>query len=557
MELTTIRGHNYTGLRAIAIDIPKGSRALLIAGPNGAGKTALIDAVRYALTGVLPRGLQYKKDVPDLITNGETEGAIAVGFTDDDGRAQTITVKLKTGNSSMPPPLGMKDASILSPQAFMALEPSKRRKVLYDWAGISLSISAVTAELQKAGHEEHHLARITTALKSGFEQGAKRAKELASEARGAWQATTGENYGSSKAADWKATVPEFAGDPAELKAKLDAANSRITKLAAIRDELQQAENQHEKAASSRKVAASLGQCQKELAAAIERRDAQVARIAALESETKADSAGGWTAPCPCCKEVLKSSKPGELVKYVPAAVDPATAIAAMRREQAKLDDMKRDVQACESAVRAAEAAALMLDNLPERPGEGELDKAIEDVRIAVEERGLLNSEYEAAKHAQEAAATAEEKTQRARGYHEDLVAFGKLEDAITALPATFLESALSTVNAKLGAASAVYGKPVQIGEDMELRLGPTRYGLLSRSQQWRVELALGMALAAGGPGIVLMDEFDLVQLSDRPAILHMIAEQSDVQVVLGATLKAAPALPDDMAVASVWLGKSE
>ena len=107
------------------------------------------------------------------------------------------------------------------------------------------------------------------------------------------------------------------------------------------------------------------------------------------------------------------------------------------------------------------------------------------------------------------------------------------------------------------ASAAAYGKPVQIGEDMELWLGSTRYGLLSRSQQWRVELALGMALAAERVGIVLMDEFDLVQLSDRGEILQLVSEQEGVQVVLGATLKGAPELPEEMGIHTVWLGKGE
>ena len=557
MELTGIRALNYTGLRSTAIDVPRGSRALLIAGPNGAGKTALIDAIRYALAGTLPRGLKLKKDLPELITNGEKDGAITVNYRDAEGREQSITVKLKTGNATSPPPLGAVEASIMSPQEFMALEPSKRRKVLFDWAGISLSLESVMGMLKASGHEDHHLARLSTALKSGFADGERRAKELASEARGAWVATTGENYGSAKAPEWRAPVPDVDADPNETRAALDEANARVARLTSIRDLLQQSEDQHVRAAGQRELAAGRDKAQKALDLAIEKRDEQQARLEAVTSETKADSAGGWTAPCPCCKKVLKSTGPGQLAEYVPASVDPKTALNAVNRERAKLDELNRAVQDCERVLRNADAAALLVEQLPDRPDAEELAGAIEDVRRAVEEQRLASSEHENAVQAQAAAAGAEEKTQRALGYHEDLVAYSKLEADIKGLPARCLDEALTAVNAKLAVSASAYGKPVQIGEDMELWLGSTRYGLLSRSQQWRVELALGMALAAERVGIVLMDEFDLVQPSDRGEILQLVSEQEGVQIVLGATLKGAPELPEEMGIHTVWLGKGE
>ena len=43
------------------------------------------------------------------------------------------------------------------------------------------------------------VAKVTTALRNGFDAAKTRAKELQSEARGGWQATTGETYDSTSA----------------------------------------------------------------------------------------------------------------------------------------------------------------------------------------------------------------------------------------------------------------------------------------------------------------------------------------------------------------------
>ena len=63
-----------------------------------------------------------------------------------------------------------------------------------------------------------------------------------------------------------------------------------------------------------------------------------------------------------------------------------------------------------------------------------------------------------------------------------------------------------------------------------------------------------MAHAKGG-GIVLMDRFDMVQISDRGAILKMLGQQESAQVIIGATLKDAPAFSvDKTGLFSYWLG---
>lgn len=205
-------------------------------------------------------------------------------------------------------------------------------------------------------------------------------------------------------------------------------------------------------------------------------------------------------------------------------------------------------------VDEARAAKLMLERLPARPSPEELAQYEAEARELLDEQNLLAGELETARAAVGAEARAAAATENAARYHADVEAYGALSQAIEALPAKFLSDTLNEVNAALAEVSTAFAKPVTMGEDMELRYGSIPYRLASESQRWRADLALGMALAGRTGAVVLMDRFDMVQPSDRGAILRMLGAQSKVQVFIGATLKAAPEFPEGSGIGVHWLG---
>lgn len=554
MRITTVRALNYLNLRTKIIEIPASANLVLIAGNNGDGKTALLEGIRYALTGELPRGLEFKKDVPSLITEGEAEGVIEVGVLHADGREQEYRVSLKSG-SAKEVPLSSLGALAVSPQRFTELDPKGRRKALFQLYGINVGVEAATKELVKDGHDAGRVAKIKTALSGGFDAAAKRAKELQSEARGGWQTLTGENYGSSKAEGWAAPKPE-APDSSEIpaiEAQLEKKKAAAVEAIKHRDELCSIERQHKEAAVARDEAERLPRLQSDLAVIEEKIEAATRKRD--EARAAQASAGGWTCPCPACGVMLISPKSGQLAEHTPGEVAPPQAAAQAAAAEAELSMLRSELRGAQKAVESARAYQLMLERLPDRPAPGALQAAIQAADDAIAAVDTLQEQLHVATQARDAVLYASQTTARAAALHADVIAYGALADAVQALPAKYLGEALGKVNAVLGKVSeAGFGRRVVLGEDMEPRYGTIPYAMCSESQRWRIELALGLAFAYESGGPVLMDRFDMVQPSDRGAILQLLAEQDAAQVVLAATLKTKPSLPDDMPVSAHWLG---
>lgn len=546
MRIQTIRASNYLSLRARVIEVPADANAIVIAGPNGSGKTALLDGIRAVLDGTLPRGFQYKKDLSALITDGEKDGFF--GVTTADGKELKLNLKSGTGTPPVLEPL------VMSPQLFMALPANKRRALLFDLYDIPMTKTAIIEALRKAGHKETRIAAVETALGAGFEAAAKRAKELVSEARGAWQQVTGENYGSNKAVGWVAPTKAFdnPGDPEELQAQLDQKRNVAREAIRHRNELQQAEGEHQRADGLRTTADGLAHAEALLASHDEK--IELARAKVTELRAAASSSGGWTAPCPCCGKLLRSEKPGQLVEHDPAAPSGPRAMAAAEAAECDVRALQDERNRLQKAVDTARAAKLSLERLPARPSAEDLQAAEDRVRTLTEEGELLVRELENARAAADAEVRAEAATRKAADLHADVDGYTSLSVALEDMPARFLADALSQLNAELAAVSPAFGKPVVMGEDMELRYGTVSYRTLSESQRWRVELALGLALAQKGGGIVLMDRFDMLNVADRPAVLQMLGAQNGAQVFLGATLKTEPSFPDGAGLHTVWLG---
>ena len=554
MRLKTYRAHNYLNTRVAIIEVPDDANAVLIAGPNGSGKTAMYDALKHILTGVLPRDVTYKKELPELITDGEKDGWYGATFERADGHESEYKVGLKSGVVSNPPPLTAAAALSIAPQSFMQMEPNARCAALFNLYGVSLKASDIAAQLVKDGHDEARVEKVKLSLSAGFPATVKRAKELASEARGAWQATTGETYGAQKAEGWKAPVPEggSAGDVAALTVQFEQKNTEFIKAAARRDELADADKQHAGSEDYRLRAANLATDEAVLVA----HDAKIedARTELANHKAAAAVGTGWTAPCPHCKTILKSEGAGKLEVYDPAAATGPRAAAAAQAAQSKLDDLLSARTKLARAVDSARGAKLAMERLPPRPDKADLTAAIAKTSELNEELKLVEDELHAAKAAASAVTNATRITDAAARYHADMQAYTKLADAVESLPARFLTDTLRMVNELLEVVSKAFAEPVALYDDMNLRYGEFPYHLLSESQKWRADLALGLALAPQSSGIVLMDRFDMVQQQDRGAILQMLGAQTGAQVIIGATLTTQPKFPAGCGLFTHWLG---
>lgn len=198
MRITKLEITNFQGLRHAALDVS--APVLLVAGHNGAGKSSLLDAIAMAFNGQ-PRRVSLKKEMDKLVTEGAKKGEARVEWLDAAYEVQVCGVALPTGKGSP-----LTDSPflpyVLDASLFASLDAKERRRVLFDLSGASTSPNQIAERLIAKGHAAALVEKVKPLLRSGFPAAVEQAKSYASEARGAWKAITGENYGSEKAVDW-------------------------------------------------------------------------------------------------------------------------------------------------------------------------------------------------------------------------------------------------------------------------------------------------------------------------------------------------------------------
>lgn len=553
MRLQNIELTNFLCHRRLSLAVKPEAKALLVCGPNGAGKSAILDAIAYGLGDGMPRGVTRKADLSELLLHGEKDGKIQLDVSED-GKEKSFKLSLKNGiyGGDSPAPLTAAERSALVPRNFINADVTDRRRMLYALAGIKIGLDQVFKDLEGDGHDPIRIERIREGLRAGFGAAAKDAANLATEARGAWRSITGETYGDVKAADWKAAVPEAPERPSkEVRALLEPAKKALDSAKQILADLEATQRQSEGLAEARAKAAKVDALKDAVAAA----EAKLKTLEGQEADAKASaSGGGWAAPCPECGTVLESSKAGDLHRYDPATSGPE-GLAKVKALSQQVADARAVLTKDRAALQHAEAFAAALANMPEPPDPAELEQAREDVKASQAEVVRLERELEIAVAAENRRHAASEDTARARQHHADVQAFSALSKAVEALPARYLDAALKKVNATLAELTPAFGgTPVVIGADLVPAYGVVSYQFLSRSEKWRVELAIGYALASRTHGLCIVDEFDLLHPAARGPVLKWMASQEAVQFIVAATLKEPPKLPPAIQVA--WLGET-
>lgn len=102
---------------------------------------------------------------------------------------------------------------------------------------------------------------------------------------------------------------------------------------------------------------------------------------------------------------------------------------------------------------------------------------------------------------------------------------------------------------------------VSINQEMELMADSRLYGLLSESEQWRVQTVMTLALAQlSGINLAVLDRIDVLDPTSRIELVEMLLglteENSDLQIImLGTLAKPASGMPDS--IQQVWLEHGE
>ncbi|EQB8423252.1 AAA family ATPase [Pseudomonas aeruginosa] len=562
MRITKLEITNFQGLRHAALDVS--APVLLVAGHNGAGKSSLLDAIAMAFNGQ-PRRVSLKKEMDKLVTEGAKKGEARVEWLDEAGEVQACGVALPSGKGS---PLADSPflPYVLDASLFAALDAKDRRRVLFDLTGASASPAEVGKRLKAKGIDLALFEKVKPLLRSGFSAMVGQAKDYASEARGAWKAVTGENYGSEKAIDW---APELVATAVTNDQVEEARNA----LQALEDDL--AEAQQTLGASKQARQAADGRAQR-IANLRELVDLEPRRRNKLSTDEQnqdewsekvmaAELAPAGSVPhqpltCPHCQGAV-DLQAGTLVVHQPPE-QIADAEAARRlpeyREylasaQRAVANSQRDLDECLAAAEQIKALETESADAPSAEAIANGEQAINELRQA---RDASRAKLVALQEAMEAAAQRESSIAKAQAAHRDVVAWTGMADALspTGIPAEILADAIGPVNELLQRLSGTAGwSPVQISADIDVTFGGRLYGLLSESERWRCDATIALAIATiSGLRLALLDRLDVLDIPARTQqamkLFQSLAAGGEID-----TLIVAGTLKEPMAKTPAWL----
>ncbi|EIU1679825.1 AAA family ATPase [Pseudomonas aeruginosa] len=562
MRITKLEITNFQGLRHAALDVS--APVLLVAGHNGAGKSSLLDAISHAFTGK-PGRVAQKQHIGQLITEGAKKGEARVEWLDESGEVQACGVALPSGKGS---PLADSPflPFVLDASRFAALDAKDRRRVLFDLTGASASPAEVSKRLEAKGIDLALFEKVKPLLRSGFPVAVEQAKAYASEARGAWKAITGENYGSDKANGWEPEAPPVIVSEEEL----ESARAELRATAQDLDEAQQTLGSSKRAHADAQARASRIAALRETAALADRRRNKLATDEANQDEwsekVMAAEAAASGEPahqpltCPHCQGAVDLQAGALVVHQPPEKI--ADAEAAKRlpeyREylasaQRAVANSQRDLDECLAAAEQIKALETESADAPSAEAIANGEQAINELRQA---RDASRAKLVALQEAMEAAAQREASIAKAQAAHRDVVAWTGMADALspTGIPAEILADAIGPVNELLQRLSGTAGwSPVQISADIDVTFGGRLYSLLSESERWRCDATIALAIATiSGLRLALLDRLDVLDIPARTQqamkLFQSLAAGGEID-----TLIVAGTLKEPMAKTPAWL----
>lgn len=566
MHITKLEITNFQGLRHAALDVS--APVLLVAGHNGAGKSSLLDAISHAFTGK-PGRVSQKQHMNQLVTEGAKKGEAHVTFIDNGGDEQAAWVMLPTGKSA---PLGESPflPYVLDASLFASLDAKERRRVLFDLSGASASPAEVAKRLEAKGLDLKLFEKVKPLLRSGFPAAVEQAKAYASEARGAWKAITGENYGSEKAIDW---APELVAtvvtddQVAEARDALQLLESDLSEaqqsLGASKQARQAADGRAQRIAKLRELVDLEPRRRNKLTTDEQNQDEWSEKVMAAELAS-AGSVPRQPLTCPHCQGAV-DLQAGTLVVHQPPE-QIADAEAARRlpeyREylasaQRAVANSLRDLNECVAAAEQIKALEAESADAPSAEAIANGEQAINELR---QTRDASRAKLVALQEALEAAAQREASIAKAQAAHQDVVAWTGMADALspTGIPAEILADAIGPVNDTLKRLAGTAGwSPVEISADIDVTFGGRLYGLLSESERWRCDAVLALAIATiSGLRMVLLDRFDVLDLPSRGHAIALVravtCDREIDSVIIAGTLKEPMAKTPDW-LQAVWI----
>jgi uncharacterized Zn finger protein (UPF0148 family) len=542
---------------------------VIVAGPNESGKTSLLQSLRMALTGIVESRADLKKSEYGQILHGGAAKGEAVVEIKGRGAAR---MALPSGKWSVESPFDHSEAAmqiVLNPAKFARMNVNDRRVFLLHLMGVKCDPASIAARLAAKGATPVRIDAIQPLLRSGFAAAEKEAKDRATEARGAWKATTGENYGSQKAEDWKAPKPavdvsELPGLQNQLAEYEESIGEAQRRLGAIEADNRRVQEDQKRLDELRGKAAMVKRLTDKLAVdepQLEGYRVQLEKVRA-EAGEKVDAH-----PCPACGVILKVERVGQFVTglsehravpYNPEEAGRADGIAGYIATLEPIVDKAR------TALEEAKAAQDQAEALEKTLGKVQDTAGIQaDIERWKDEKKEVEQKISTMQEAQRQAEAADAITRKAVGHHADVLAWTQIAAALApdGIPAELLAEAMGPINRRLvETASRTGWRAVNLGQDMSITVGGLRYEFLSESAQWRADAQIAEAVAhLSGLKFFAIDRFDVLDVQHRGIFLEwletLVVNKEIEMVIVAGTMKAAPEPYEHEQV--LWLGPQQ
>jgi hypothetical protein len=502
------------------------------------------------------RRVSLKKEAGQLVRDGANAAVCEVATADGDTYACSITSSGKINDKAAGKEHDAALPYTLDAQRFARMPETDRRAFLYGLMGVKMTSAAVKERLATRGADEKRVDRVLPLLRAGFDAACKEAKGKATEAKGAWNAVTGEAYGSEKAKAWRATAP--AVDAEALQRLLDAQRKADEAIGQAQTAIGKGEAELQR---RQQLQASIPELQKQAERLLRLRsklatdEAELKRAEQALAAAQAAAGGvprvGLVHDLARAVQFLFGAYGGNLYEHadvleryeaehgpLPAAAgaDPEAA-AKVPELQAARDLMasavandKRDIDA---AVQAQGKLADAQEQLAKQPFDA---AAFEELRSNLTQLKTRHAERKAEidklQALQLAAKQADQKTADALKHADDVAAWSLIGDALSpdGIPAEMLAAALGPLNSRLNqsALDTDWAK-VEIGADMLVRAAGRDYRLLSESEQWRCDAMVAEAIAhLSGLQLLVLDRFDVLDLRGRAELLGWLDVLADM-----------------------------
>lgn len=566
MRIPKIEISNVLGM--VRADIDASKPVLMVIGANEAGKSSIRDALSMALVGDPSRVKPKKKaDLAQLLNSDAKKGRVSLLDGED-----LIGEYLLPGGDHTAPEIPGADfvQYVINPASIAALDAKDLRAMLYSLTQCKMSPNIIEQKLVARGANPAFAEELKPILRGGPQAGQKDAAERATQAKGAWRAVTGMNWGAVQSEGWEPEAPEVEYDKEahdkvlaaiiKTSSDIENGNQALGKLMQARIDRQQTA---EKIEDLQNLAGTLQRATKKLESTQGELTKWREKLEGLLA-TQAQQVTG-AMKCPCCSEMLVMNA-GVLAKAEGEAVDHNQArelAEEIKRARESVALYERTLNNDQRDITAAENATHELGVLQQEQGEDPSEN-IEEYQAALAKlktklltaqdndrywKGILAAQADLAG-----------KKEQATKHHEEVKAWLVISEALKpdGIPAEILSTALKPVNDSLAILSRMAGwKKVHISDDMEITADGRIYGLMSESAKWRIDTLLAAMIAQVSElRFMVLDRFDVLDQKGRSELINLLLDLNengllDQAIICGTMKQPLTGMPAE--IAQVWV----